>query len=402
MIRGNVKAEQVKKDGSVVVDFDQKYTIEEQNALIKRALGSKAKLTTIGNKECIKYTHGNEVELILTLNLTYLGHPHPLYKKRAQLKNWYSDFYREYNKDNTKVRILGIYKYEDNVIYSEFVFDTYLQRRLNNSSAHVYTNDFYQTSLYGSFERIDKNNNVIKFVRGDLLKKYLDGETLENSTIYQLFSKFNNEFMTGNWILASDAIKEMKDANFYQWRGTEWAGWFLEFKMNQFIDDNNCEDKVAFVANIKDKLKKPLDFDLYFSEEDYYGDLKSSDEAEKQTPGNDQFNLMKTVLYNQKFWYIIYEHKTEKDIDHNSEMAIARMELLGTSVEEYGKISYKDRMKHSVRYTNMKILEVNSANFREFMSDFTQGHQPDGSARMPKFKIDKRNIDNFIIFSQRV
>ena len=34
----------------------------------------------------------------------------------------------------------------------------------------------------------------------------------------------------------------------------------------------------------------------------------------------------------------------------------------------------------------------------EVLSDFVQGRQPDGAARKVKFKINKNNIDNFVVF----
>ena len=35
----------------------------------------------------------------------------------------------------------------------------------------------------------------------------------------------------------------------------------------------------------------------------------------------------------------------------------------------------------------------------ETLSVFNQGHQPDGKDRAPKFLINKKNIDNFIVYS---
>ena len=95
---------------------------------------------------------------------------------------------------------------------------------------------------------------------------------------------------------------------------------------------------------------------------------------------------------------MIYEHETKKDIDYNNEMAIERMKLMGT-YEEGSKISYKTRMKHSVNFKKMEILEVNEINRHLILQDFAQGHNSDGNERNLKFKIDKKDIDNFIIYS---
>ena len=80
-------------------------------------------------------------------------------------------------------------------------------------------------------------------------------------------------------------------------------------------------------------------------------------------------------------------------------MAKARMELLGNPYKEGDKISYQNKMKHSVNFKRMKIFELNRVNMHETLKAFNQGRQPSGEARAPKFSINKKNIDNFIVFS---
>ena len=48
----------------------------------------------------------------------------------------------------------------------------------------------------------------------------------------------------------------------------------------------------------------------------------------------------------------------------------------------------------------MSIIEINLINYKEAFKQFAQGHQPDGSARAPKFLINKRVLDddNYVIF----
>ena len=144
------------------------------------------------------------------------------------------------------------------------------------------------------------------------------------------------------------------------------------------------------------------DFDLYFKNDDFYGDLKASDINAKEAPGNDQNTTIEAINYHGKLWYIIYEHETKKDTDYNNEMAIARMELIGTPYQKGSKISYKTRMKHSVNFKKMEILELNQINMHEVLRDFNQGHNSNGNVRNIKFKIDKKNIDNFIIYSYKL
>ena len=63
-------------------------------------------------------------------------------------------------------------------------------------------------------------------------------------------------------------------------------------------------------------------------------------------------------------------------------------------------MSYHDRMKHSVNFVKMSIVELNRINYGCILTTFNQGHQPDGSKRNPKFNINKKvlNNDNFVVF----
>ena len=63
-------------------------------------------------------------------------------------------------------------------------------------------------------------------------------------------------------------------------------------------------------------------------------------------------------------------------------------------------MSYHERMKNSVKFMKMSIIEINRVNFREVLTDFNQGHQPDGKARKPKFNIIKKVLenDNYVVF----
>ena len=46
----------------------------------------------------------------------------------------------------------------------------------------------------------------------------------------------------------------------------------------------------------------------------------------------------------------------------------------------------------------MFVLELNTANFDVVLRTFAQGRQPDGSARALKVMINKKVIDNFLVY----
>lgn len=46
----------------------------------------------------------------------------------------------------------------------------------------------------------------------------------------------------------------------------------------------------------------------------------------------------------------------------------------------------------------MTILELNRINYHEILTEFNQGHQPNGAKRNPKFMINKKDLDRFVVF----
>lgn len=397
-----LKSEQIAPNKNLVLDYDQPLLSSKDIFIaLKNSLGENViSLKYQGTKNVYAYKHDGKIEYFLCGAITYLSFPHPLFKKRLQLKKWYKEFYDEYaSSSNVSIRLIGIYHYEGLILFVNFKTEDYISHKCNSSAAHVYSNDLYQGLSNGIFEKTDWNGNHITVLTSRKFKDFICGKKDENH-IFTLFKKFNSQFDFGKWILADKAILEMKKADWYQWRGTEWPGWFLEYKFSAFIVAENCQGEMIYIGNIKNKSQKLLDFDLFFPAENYYGDLKASDIYKNEAPGNDQENVLEAINKYEKLWYVIYEHKTEKDSAHNYEMALKRMNLLGETCND-GKISYAAKMKHSVEFLQMKIFELNRINLNETLTVFNQGHQPSGEKRKPKFLINKRNIDNFIVFSYK-
>ncbi len=393
------KSEQILPNMQMTVDYDQPICKPADILdVYKYALDDSCKIEKFNKtKNVYTYEHNGIKEYFLTSSITYLSNPHPIFKKRCQLKPWFKDFYKAHKNDaNTNIRLMGIYHYEGLVVFVEFKLEDYIFRKLNSSAAHVYTNDIFQAVTHGVFEKIDCRGNHVTSVLGKNFKKYLDGNAGGNS-VFDIFKSFNNKFSFNEWIFADDAIAEMKDASWYQWKGTEWPGWSLEYKFAAFVEENKCQDQIRYIGNLKDS--NMLDFDLIFPKSNFYGDLKASDISKHEAPGNDQESVLDAIAKYGKLWYIIYEHETIKDSDMGNEMAKKRMKLLGEPYIEGGKISYASRMKHSVRFKRMRIFELNRVNMNQALSVFNQGHQPNGDARKAKFLINKQNIDNCIVFS---
>ncbi len=397
-----LKSEQIAPNTSLIIDYDQPLRSSKDicNAFAQALSGACSIEKYHETKTVYKYNHNGITHYFLAGAITYLSKPHPIFKKRYQLKLWFKDFYKDYrDAPNTIIHLIGLYHYEGLIVFVEFELKDYIERKLNSSAAHVYSNDIFQAVTNGYFSKVDRNGNHITSISSRYFEQYLDGKVKENP-LFELFKTFNTSFCFDKWISAKQAITKMKQGNWYQWKGTEWPGWFLEFEVAGFVSREHCETQMLYIGNLKDDSM--LDFDLLFPKDHYYGDLKASDINHSEAPGNDQEAVLNAINQCGRLWYIIYEHDTIKDTDRQNEMAIERMNLIGNQYRIGDKISYASRMKHSVNFRRMRIYELNRVNMNDALTVFNQGHQPDGSARRPKFLINKQNIDNCIVFSYDV
>ncbi|MGE4319896.1 MAG: hypothetical protein AB7E61_00440 [Acholeplasmataceae bacterium] len=402
----NLKSEQLDIDLNIVIDVDQPLNIVSQNELLFQILGKEnCEIKKINDRNVFVYTNDKGRKIILLKKtITYLGGngQHPVYKKRMQLPSWYKEivYYCQQNKEY-EVKFLGIYHYEGNIVFTEFIKDTYITKKMNNSAAHVYINDLYQASVNGLFHKIDSFNNHIVTINIDVLKEYLN-ESLEiRDDLFSVIEDFNAQFPFDQWITAQYAIDYMYESGFSQWRQTEWAGWYLECMFDQFIKERKIEHIVEYVGLIG-KAQTDLDFDLLINES-FYGDLKASSNTTNSVLLNDQTNLITAIETYDKFWYIIYSHETRKDKDFEDfpmtqYRAYKIQEENANKDKDFDPYSYHNKMKHSVNFKNVIILELNKVNYKHALEDFNQGVQPDGNPRNPKFKISKKNIDNFIVY----
>lgn len=406
----NLKSEQLRSDLSLDINKDQPLSTKEMQRNVINILGKdNCYIEKFGNKNLLCYKHDNKIEILLLAAITYMGGngQHPIYKKRIQLKKWYKDVVNYYNcKQNYNVRFIGVYHYQSNIVLVEFLKDTYIIKKMNSSAAHVYTNDLYQAMKDGIFKRKDRNRNEIITIKYIKFKDYLDNKMDKtNNDLFNIFALFNASDYFGKWISAKNAIPEMYNNHWNKWKETEWPGWYLEFKMDKFIKEKCLERKILYVGS-SHKRAGELDFDLWFGDDNFYGDLKASDITKKEAPGNDQQNFIDCINKYDRFWYVIYEHDTIKDSEKTDyEATRFRTNYIKNNNEwpnnkKFDELSYYKRMKNSIKFVKMYIIELNRINFRNVLSDFNQGRQPSGDARKPKFKISKNNIDNFIVYEQ--
>ena len=402
----NEKSEQIDSRLNIVVDNDQPLSPSKLDMAILSALSNCSAKRTVVNVECreysfIAYSSSSEKHAILSAAVTFLGGNgnHPIFKKRIQLKSWFKPVCHELTKQGYHVHFLGVYHYEGNIVFVDFATATYMQRKMHNSSAFVYVNDLFRAMKDGIATRIDLHGNQITTIRRNSFAEYLAGKgaSLSDSVLFDTFRDFNGEMPFANWIRGDSAIKEMQQNSWPKWRETEWPGWYLEFKFATFLTQHKVK-AVVYQGN-GGKKKGNLDFDLLFPIHKFYGDLKASDIAKKESPGNDKDSILTAIDRCDRFWYVIYEHDTVKDKDCGNEVTKFRYEfLLSLDGSAKSPLSYASRMKNKVNFRRMMILELNRANCGDLLSAFHQGHQPDGGARAEKVLINKRNVENYQVF----
>ncbi|HLS26437.1 MAG TPA: hypothetical protein VK063_11240 [Beutenbergiaceae bacterium] len=393
-----VQVDQILPDGSLVQDADTKLTFRRRVDILSRYLP----------EVYIQQVEGERVlrlgdQALLVRQVHHLGHPWPGFKKRIQIPRRWVNTYHLLAQEGVRTRFVGLYHYRDTTILVDFDPRTYIQRKANNSAAHVATNDLFQAQLHGSFSRVDRNGNRLTSLRADQFAGYLRTDRVAREPQLEVLAAFNAEFLDGQITPAMSAVRQMHEA---QWPDTfqgEWPGFYLEYRLDRFLKANGHTREMRF---IKQKTPGGYDYDLEFGTPGkitHYGDLKASDYAQKETPGNDAASIEACVRQYGRFWYLIFEHQTWKARDHGDVATIEwnhwRRDAGHTARAGFNELSYRQRFKSAVRFFRMRVLEVNPANFHTVLGDFAQGRQPSGDARALKVMIRKANIDNFLVYS---
>lgn len=395
---GIVDVDQIDREGRLIRDADNRLNGREKDQILVAALPG-AVAEPFAGVPSVRFRD----QVIFRAQVTHLGYPWPEFKKRIQIPKKWVDAHARAIDDGLDPRFIGIYRYGPVTILVDFDPTTYVRRKANNSAAHVSTNDLHQAQTAGEFSRIDKNGNRLTSVRADLFEDYLRHGYRPTDPRLGAFSRFNMEFFTGARIEGIEAVKEMHEAGWPDRFQGEWPGFYVEYRLDSFVRQHALSTVLEFQ---KVKRRGEFDYDLAFSragQVDFYGDLKASNIAKRETPGNDAEDIRRCVETYGKFWYVIYEHETWHARDNDDLATIAwnrwKRSVGYNSGSSYNDLSYRSRFKEAVRFAGMKILEVNPANFHVVLGDFTQGRQQSGASRALKVMINKKNIDNFLIYS---
>lgn len=404
----NIPSQQINSKLQIEIGIDQPLAPAKVADYIINLLGTKnCFYMTVFGKRVLVYKAENGINNILLLaNVTYLGGSgvHPSYKKRIQLKQYFKDIALNFsNASDYFVRFMGLYHYNDTFVIVDFEKDSFLIKKMHNSAAHVYINDLYQGLTRGVFKKRDHNGNTLFTINPSSLSDYLNNLVKPASSLDKLtkiFSEFNDSFPFGKWLSAESCVKIMQESQWHNWAQSEWAGHFLEFNFSNFLNNHHYSSVCEYTVN---KVKGLLDFDLHFVEDDFYGDLKSESTLSGAILGNDKRNVLLAIEKHGRLWYVVYEHDTIKDSNkqYAASQYINKLKLSSgkwPKNKPYDPFSYGNKMKNSVRYVRMYIIEVNPINSNILLKDFKQGKQPSGKSREVKVSIPKKAIDNFVIF----
>lgn len=381
----NIKSEQINEDFEVIEDYGEILSKSEMVDILLESFPN----STYQNG-CIYGKAADKEYCIYFKNISYLGTPHPLFKKRIQIGDNFKEIYMKNQQNNVQTLLLGVYKYRSTVLFVDFDITRYVTNKSHNSSAHVYTVDLKNGLLFGIFQKEDINNNIITVLNPCNVGKYLQSKTNRNIDLRLDFLAVLDDFYTSlskTWH-GITAYQEMLDARFNNALQPEWPGFYHEFKLEEYIHNHNVSHIIQYKQN---KKKNDVDLDLFFPQISTYGDLKAHSNDSTGIQGNDWDTIM-NVIEKDSVYYIVCNHNTEHDRDHNNEVTIFWNKQLGKS----NLLSYAGKMKNSVELTSYYVLEINRFN-KQYLNMFRQGHNSDGSPRNPKISISNRNIGNFLI-----
>lgn len=426
-MQGKTLVEQVERDGNIVIGKDTSRSWSGILKAIEKHF-SDAYTSTIGNIHIVRGQYKGRKYAIRAKNVTYLGNPHPVFKKRIQIPGDLQRFYREAAAEGLTPILMGVYTHEDNELFCEFHIEDFIGKKANNSSAHVYTSDLAMAAVEGIFQKTDYFGNRITVFRPEMAAAFLDNllfegeepekpveleepvEPVEAAGLQRLSGQgygaqeglgmpeeilgvFQDFFASEprEWH-GIDCYRKMMAADYRNKFQAEWAGFFLEYAFESYIHRHSLTGLVRYE---QDKTKSGIDLDLYFPGIGCYGDLKAHSNNSPAIQGND-WDTVRTVLGREEgknhIFYIVCEHSTVKDSERGYEVT----EFWNSAQGKEDLMSYHKRMKNSVQLKGFYILDINPWN-QKYLSTFRQGVNSNGKLRPPKIMIDRDNLSKFVI-----
>lgn len=396
------KVEQILKNGHIIQDYDEKLSTSDLFKLYGSLFPSQVRRD---GKQVILYGKIG----VLTANVTYLGHPHPAYKKRIQLKDYYPDYYFDNKAKGLKTLYVGVYTYKATRLYVVFEPTTYSTKKSHNSSAHIFsmnlqyaqrTGEFFKEDAFGNSIHVFKREHFIKYIKS--LAGICDYPTDYEGVMAAIRNYMEHFFkdIPTEW-KGIDAYKQMEsDPTFTNYRQNRWPGFYFEFLFQNHLN----KEKTKSIQWNSDKTEEGIDFDIVFKDTKWnYGDLKA-DQINEDILGN-SFDTFDRVVdqHNGIVYYICALYKAEKDSDHGYEVSKYWNSLRDTDKQYTDFNQLKQRagkaMKYSVKLQSINILKIDKTMYSILKeSPFNQGVNSDGKPRAPKLKVKKDMISALSVY----
>ena len=454
MREGSTIVKQVNIEGKIVDGRDQILTPTELFNVFQKNF-----FEVRHNKDYKKYIEAKykgKNYLIRTKNVSYLGKTHDKSKKRYQIPDDLIEFYEYATKHNKEPLLIGIYHYDELVLFVNFGIDTYINKKANNSSAHVNVNDLRMAITVeseldedeevekGVFSKVDFWGNTITIFDTNSVSYFF--ETLGEEELKNEFKNVIDKFKEKQKVQTIGREKKIEDKyeiqfdisrlykpsgtnkvlpdrtrniilNFFEkvnknWEGktaynemlmynyrnknqAEWPGFYLEFKFEEYLKKNKYENIIKYA---QEKIDGGIDLDLHLFELNTYGDLKAHTQSRGDIPGNKTETIIDVLNKHDKVIYIVCEHDTIPDSVCNYEVTKYWNKNKTNRKKNQNLMSYKTRMKNSVSLKKVNILVIDSSNY-QYLKGFAQGKNSNNKPRKKKIMIDGKKINKFLKLS---
>lgn len=348
-------------------------------------------------------------------NVTYLGNPHPKFKKRMQLSESADKSYLKNNNNSQNITLLlGLYVFDENnpIIVS---WDSSANKDAGKSkSSHVYVKDIQQAMLNGASQRADKRKNSVYCYQPKHLLHFLDYNHYDvnhSETFLSYLNNFGLEF--NEYYFIDDMIKylkedlkekdfiwdgkksitEMKENSFSKWKETEWQGFFFEFLMEKRLFDKH--DDMKQVLEIPGPKYGKTVFDSFYN---IPWDFKVHSDNSSSVITNDLEAIQLAIEEYGKVGFIIISGTSIYESDR--EFSDWRNELKG-GLSKNQLDNMKKKKPHRKLKTEFKpekitvvVIDKDSIKKHSVVGGF---HNPNGNVRRDKLSLNMNRLDEELL-----
>ena len=352
-------------------------------------------------------------------NVTYLGNPHPKYKKRMQLSESADKSYLK--KDNTPVNItllLGLYMYDENnpIIVA---WDSSANKEAGKSkSSHVYIKDIQDAMINGASQRIDKHKNNVYCFKCEHLKNFLNYNFMninhtvsfinylkdfgidvdEFSFTSEMIKYIKDDLAKKDFVWdGKKSIKEMRDNSYSKWRETEWQGFYFEYLMQKSLMDKH--EDMQQVLEIPGPRYGNTVFDSFYN---IPWDFKVHSDRSGSVITNDLEAIEKAIDDYGRVGFIIISGTPTYETE--TEFSDWRNELKGglskNQIDNISKNKKHRKLKTEFKPEKITVITIDNETIKKHLivSGF---HQPDGKVRREKLSINMNKLSSEeIIFNE--